>query len=144
MNILYTVLLLCMVYQVFASGSGIPDSDKQAVSLGQVSKGDAVAGSSEVQRFVGAVQEGDVDAAYKVFYSGSDRLKEHCGNRLASLGKSELVKLISGAGNYVSMDVENDFGVRWSSTHRRGSHGDQTHKWYFERYRTQCRLGLQD
>ena len=101
MNILYIALLLCVVCHVLASGSETSVSlSKRETSLVPVGE-DTVASSTEAQPFVGAVQEGNMDAARNVFYSGNDRLKEYCGKYLVSLGKSELVRLINGARDYI-------------------------------------------
>ena len=110
MNILYIALLLCVVHHVLASESDAPGSDKQETSLVPVGE-DTVVSSPEVQPFVEAVQEGDMDTASNVYYSGNDGLKEYCGKYLVSLGSHELVELVNGAGDYTGMGVESDFDV---------------------------------
>jgi len=77
-----------------------PSSNKRVISLGQVSEGGTVASSHEVQPFVEAVKKGDMNTAFRVFHKSNDKLREHYGEYLVSLGKSELVKLVNGAGNY--------------------------------------------
>ena len=89
-----------MVCHVLASENGIPDLDKQVVPQGSVGEEDTIASSSEAQGFVGAVQRGDVETALNVLSSGSDQLREHCGNHLVSLGSHRLVELINSASNY--------------------------------------------
>ena len=97
MNILYIALFLCMVYHVLASESETSVSlSKQETSLVPVGE-DFIASSPEVQNFVEAVEEGDMDTARDVFDSGNDILKEYCGKYLVSLGSHGLVKLVNGA-----------------------------------------------
>jgi len=120
MNILYTVLLLCVVSHVLASknvlrGSGkrkisalepadeeiSPSSNKRVIPLEQVSEEDLIASSTEVQSFMGAVKKGDAEAARDIFHTGNEKQKEYCGKYLISLGSHGLVKLINGAIDYI-------------------------------------------
>jgi len=69
---------------------------KRETSLVPVGE-DPVASSPEAQRFVEAVEKGDMNTAFKVYKSGNDGLKECCGKYLVSFEKPELVKLVKGA-----------------------------------------------
>src|ERR1700738_2721721 len=98
MNILYIALFLCMVWHVLASNDVSVLGKRKTPALETVTERGAIASSTEAQEFSKAVEGGDMWAAWRVFYNGNDKLKEHCGKYLVSLGRSGLVELIKGAG----------------------------------------------
>ena len=93
MNILYVFLLLCVIYPVFASVTGL---NKPQVTGKVVSIGD----SPEEGMFRSAIDKGDVEAAICIFNKGNDDQKECYGKYLISLGSKRLVGLIKSSEDY--------------------------------------------
>ena len=124
-------------YQTLLQGSG-----KRILEL---AREDAIASSTEAQSFKQAVQSGNMETAWDVFFSGNDILKEHCGKYLVSLGSTKLIKLINGAKN-----LTKDWMLKVIFAHADQALFDEIFletrpsEFYFELCCRQCRIGLPD
>lgn len=58
-----------------------------------------VAGNANAQKFVKAMEKGDLETTREVFKTGDDVLKKYCGKQLVSLGESKLVELFNSAND---------------------------------------------
>src|ERR1700738_4281973 len=98
MNILYILVLLCVIYHVFTSETSSGTSQVSA-------KVSSIADSYEGQKFREAIEIGDMGFAGEYFYVGNDEEKKYYGEYLISLESDRVVDLIK--------NVDGDYSTRW-------------------------------
>src|ERR1700733_9047512 len=90
MNILYIVLLFCVICHVFVT--------EASSSASQVSEQvSSIEDSYEAGRFRSAINKGDVEIGKRFFEDGDDEQRKYYGEYLISLGKDSLVELIKSS-----------------------------------------------
>ena len=92
MNILYVLLLLiCAICHVFGS-QYVMNIIKSETSLVPVEG--SITSDPKAKQFREAVQNGNMNAAQRVFDNGSSALKKYCSEHLVSLGSPKLIQLV--------------------------------------------------